>query len=194
MYTLLSKLSTFFANISCSHQACRLKRCSSNIRFLLVQYFLYYIPMLGFYLVRASNQAYSFAMESSTVLPTKCRSKPVLWLPNQLGLQGKFRQNCQNVEAPQSGGESYQKRFIELDLFTVIVNKDAKKEVARLLFYADHGHLYLVIIAVNVLQFDATNINGKTVALNFKFCAIKINSFTVSGLNLDFPWTTFLLY
>lgn len=187
MYILLSKLSKFFTNISCGHHACRLKRCSGNIGFLLIQYFLHYIPMLSFYLARASSQAYSFATESSAVLPTKCRCKPVLWLLDQLGLQGKFRKNRQNVEASQIGGESYQKRFVELDLFTVIVNGDTKKEVALLLFCADHGHLYLVIIAVNVLQFDVTNINGKTVTLNFKFCAIKINSFTVSGLNLDFP-------
>ena len=89
----------------------------------------------------------------------------VLWLPDQLGLQDEFRQDSQNVEVLQSEENRTTKRFVELDPFTVIVNSGVKKKVAPLLLCAEHGHLYLVIIAVSVLQFYATVIKGKIVSL-----------------------------
>ena len=91
--------------------------------------------------------------------------KPVFRLPDRLGLQGEFRQDHQNVEPPQSGKNHITERFVELHPFTVVVNSGVKKKIASRLLCAEHDHLYLVIIAVSVLQFYATVINGKTVTL-----------------------------
>ena len=46
----------------------------------------------------------------------------------------------------------------------MIVNSVAKNKVAPLPLCAEHGHLHLVIVAVSMLQFDVTVIDGKTVA------------------------------
>ena len=54
---------------------------------------------------------------------------PILWLPNRLGLQGKFWQDSQNIEALKSRENTATKRFFELNSFTVIVNSGAKKDL-----------------------------------------------------------------
>lgn len=91
--------------------------------------------------------------------------KPVLWLPNRLGLQGKFWQHCQNIEQSQSWENTTTKRFVEWNSFTVITNSSSNKEVAPLGLGAEHGHLYLVMKAVSTLQCDVAAFEGKTVTL-----------------------------
>ena len=84
---------------------------------------------------------------------------------DRLGLQGEFKQDHQNVDCLQSRGNHSTKRFVELYPFTVIVNSGVKKKIAPLLLYAEHSLLYLIIIAVSMLYFYVTVINGKIVAL-----------------------------
>ena len=88
---------------------------------------------------------------------------PILWLPNRLGLQSKFWQDCQNVESSQSGENTATKGFFELNSFAIIVNSGAKKEIAPLGLCAEHRRLYLVIKAVSALQCDLAVIDGETV-------------------------------
>ena len=109
--------------------------------------------------VSSSNQL--FHLLKKTVLI----SKPVLWLPYRFSLQREFRQDCQNVKASQSWNDRPTKRFVELHPLTVIVNGGAEKKVAPFSLCAEHGHLYLVIVAVSALQFDAAIIDDKAVAL-----------------------------
>ena len=89
----------------------------------------------------------------------------IIWLLNQLGLQGKFWQNCQTVEVSQSREKTGTKRFFKLNSFTVVVNSGMKKEIIPLGLSAEHGHLYLVIKAMSALRCDAAVIDGETITL-----------------------------
>ena len=89
----------------------------------------------------------------------------VLWLPNRLRLQGKFRQYSQNVKPPQNWKNTAAKRFVEGNSFAVKVYSCTKKKIASLGPCTEHGYLYLIIVAVSALQFNATIVDGETIAL-----------------------------
>ena len=118
------------------------------------------------YALSAFPQVASSGDELSHLLKKNCFFRyPVLWLLNRLHLQGKFRQYSQNVEPPQNWKNIASKRFVEGNSFAVKVYSCTKKKVASLGPCTEHSYLYLVTVAVSVLQFNATTVDGETIAL-----------------------------